>query len=76
MLEFLDGFINLLGMFLESPKAAAVTIVLMIVVGLLVWGIFKLCEGNVLVAQYGPFVAVGIGIGFLVLAIVAVVKGL
>lgn len=76
MLEFLDGFINLLGMFLESPKAAAVTIVLMIVVGLLVWGVFKLCEGNVLVAQYGPFVAVGIGIGFLVLAIVAVVKGL
>lgn len=76
MLEFLDGFINLLAIFLESPKAAAVTIVLMIVVGLLVWGIFKLCEGNVLVAQYGPFVAVGIGIGFLVLAIVAVVKGL
>lgn len=76
MLEFLDGFINLLGMFLESPKAAAVTIVLMIVVGLLVWGVFKLCEGSVLVAQYGPFVAVGIGIGFLVLAIVAVVKGL
>ena len=74
MLEFLDGFLNLLGMFFESPKIAAVTLVGMIGVGALIWGIFKLCEGNATIAQYGPFVAVGIGIGFLIFAVYEAAK--
>lgn len=67
--DIVCAFLTLVEGLIESPKGAVITFVLFIVFGLLVWGVFKLCEGNEAIAQYGPFVAVGIGIGFLIFAV-------